>query len=119
MGYSRFGEFMRILRIKNHEVMGDTAKVLEVSVPFLSNVENGKRRVPNGWLEKLTAHYHLNEEEMEELKKHIEESKTKVKIEISNCEGYRRKAALAFQRSFDTLGETQANKILKILEDNK
>lgn len=43
MAYTKFGEYMRILRIKNHEVMGDLAKVLNVSTPFLSAVENGKK----------------------------------------------------------------------------
>ena len=36
MAYTKFGEFMRVLRVKNHEVMGDIAKMLGVSVPFLS-----------------------------------------------------------------------------------
>lgn len=43
MAYTKFGEYMRVLRIKNHEVMGDLAKVLNVSTPFLSAVENGKK----------------------------------------------------------------------------
>jgi predicted nucleotidyltransferase component of viral defense system len=43
VSYTKFGEFMRILRVKNHEVMGDIAKLLGVSTPFLSAVENGKK----------------------------------------------------------------------------
>lgn len=43
MSYTSFGEFMRVLRVKNHEVMVDVAKILEVKVPFLSAVENGKK----------------------------------------------------------------------------
>lgn len=39
MTYTSFGEFVRILRIKHHEVMGDMAKMLEVKIPFLSAVE--------------------------------------------------------------------------------
>ena len=46
MAYTRFGEFMRVLRIKNHEVMGDTATLLGVTIPFVSAVENGKKNVP-------------------------------------------------------------------------
>ena len=47
MSYTKFGEFMRIQRIKNHEVMGDTAKLFGVKLPFVSTVESGKR---NGYL---------------------------------------------------------------------
>ena len=43
MAYTSFGEFVRILRIKHHEVMGDMAKMLGASLPFLSAVENGKK----------------------------------------------------------------------------
>ena len=46
MSYTKFGEFMRIPRVKNHEVMGDTAKLLDVKLPFVSTVESGKRNVP-------------------------------------------------------------------------
>ena len=58
MGYTPFGEFVRILRIKHHQVMGDMAKILNTSTPFLSAVENGKKNVSRGFstrsfLEKL------------------------------------------------------------------
>ena len=39
------GEFMRVLRVRHHEVMGDVAKLLGVSTPFLSAVENGRKNV--------------------------------------------------------------------------
>ena len=42
MSYTKFGEFVRLLRVKNHEVMGDMAKLLKTSTPNLSAVENGK-----------------------------------------------------------------------------
>ena len=44
MAYTPFGEFVRILRIKHHQVMGDMAKILGTSTPFLSAVENGKNQ---------------------------------------------------------------------------
>ena len=31
MTYTKFGEFMRVLRVRHHEVMGDVAKLLGVS----------------------------------------------------------------------------------------
>lgn len=43
MGYTKFGEFVRILRIKHHEIMGDMARMLGTSLPFLSAVETGKK----------------------------------------------------------------------------
>ena len=50
MSYTKFGEFMRIQRVKHHEVMGDTAKLFNVKIPFVSTVESGKRNVPDEWI---------------------------------------------------------------------
>lgn len=44
MAITKFGEYMRILRIKNNLLMKDTADKLNVKTPFLSAVENGKRK---------------------------------------------------------------------------
>ena len=67
MAYTKFGEYMRILRIKHHEVMGDIAKLLGVTLPFLSAVENGRKNVPSEWVEKIVEHYSLKEEEVSAL----------------------------------------------------
>lgn len=34
MSYTKYGEYIRILRIKYHEVMGDLANVLDTSLPL-------------------------------------------------------------------------------------
>ena len=68
MSYTKFGEFVRVLRIKHHEVMGDMAKVLGASLPFLSAVENGKKNVPTEWIEKIVAHYDLTDAEKRSLR---------------------------------------------------
>ncbi|MCF0150983.1 MAG: helix-turn-helix domain-containing protein [Firmicutes bacterium] len=115
MAYTSFGEFVRILRVKHHEVMGDMAKVLEVSLPFLSAVENGKKNVPTEWIEKITEHYGLSEQEQKSLAEAIEESKTHFKIVASNAGNMKRKTALQFARSFDEMDDETALKILALL----
>lgn len=118
MGYTKFGEFMRILRVKNHEVMGDTAKLFGVKLPFISTVESGKRNVPEEWIPIIIEHYALNEIEQEELKQAVEDSRTQVKINLVQTDNYQREMALLFQRSFDNIDEETAKKIIDIL-DNK
>ena len=113
MSYTSFGEFMRVLRVKNHEVMGDVAKILEVKVPFLSAVENGKKNVPNEWIDKIVNHYELNSEES------IEESKTQYKIIMNDSGINQRKAALQFARSFDGMDDETAIKIMNLLKNKK
>lgn len=119
MSYTSFGEFMRVLRVKNHEVMGDVAKMLEVKVPFLSAVENGKKNVPNEWIDKIVDHYNLDAKERKDLMEAIEESKTQYKIIMNDSGVNQRKAALRFARSFDGMDDDTAIAILKLLKDKK
>ena len=119
MSYTSFGEFMRILRVKNHEVMGDVAKMLGVKVPFLSAVENGKKNVPSEWIGKIIDHYSLNEDERLKLEEAIEESKTQYKIIMNDSGVNQRKVALQFARSFDGMDDETAIKILDLLKNRK
>lgn len=120
MSYTKFGEFMRIQRIKNHEVMGDTAKLFGVKLPFVSTVESGKRNVPEEWIPILVEHYSLNAAEKNELLEAVEQSKTQVKINLVSTNNTQRRLAVQFQRSFEKLDEDTAAAIMKLLdkEDN-
>ena len=117
MAYTKFGEYMRILRIKNHEVMGDIAKLLGVTLPFLSAVENGRKNVPSEWVEKIVEHYSLNEKEVSELLEAIEQSKTQMKLDLKSASVFQRTAALQFARSFEDMDEETAKKIMQLLEN--
>ncbi len=115
MAYTSFGEFVRILRIKHHEVMGDMAEVLGASLPFLSAVENGKKNVPADWIGKIVEHYGLTAKEQQDLREAVEESKTQYKIVAGKAGNNQRKAALQFARSFDEMDDETAIKILDLL----
>ena len=120
MAYTKFGEFMRILRVKNHEVMGDTAKLFNVKLPFVSAVENGKRNVPEEWIPTLIEYYNLSSSEQAELIDAVEHSKTQVKIPLTGANLVQRRAAVQFQRSFEKLDNDTAADIIELLnkEDN-
>ena len=119
MAYTKFGEFTRIQRVKHHEVMGDLAKVLGVSVSFLSSVENGKKNVPDSWLNILTSHYNLNADETAELKQVIDESKLQMKINLQDASSIQRTMAVQFARTFNDVDEETAKRIIKILGKEK
>lgn len=119
MGYTKFGELLRIIHIKHHEVMGDMAEILGTSTPFLSAVENGKKNVPQNMVNKIVKHYNLSKEEEEELKKAAADSKTQIKIDLKKSDEYQREAALKFARSFDNIDDETAERIIKILEGDE
>lgn len=115
--YTKFGEFVRILRIKRHEVMGDMAVKLGTSVTFLSAVENGKKNVPADWIDRISETYCLNKDEKWELEEAIEESRTQYKISMNNAGATKRHVAMQFARSFDNMDDETALKILKLLNE--
>ena len=115
MAYTKFGEFVRILRIRHHEVMGDMAETLGVKLPFLSAVENGKKNVPADWVDKLTELYSLSAAEKSELETAIQESRTQFKLNLGNAGITQRKAALQFARSFENMDDETASRILELL----
>ncbi len=119
MAYTPFGEYMRILRIKHHQVMGDVAKILNTSTPFLSAVENGKKNVPAEWVQKIIDYYKLTVEEQHKLMDSIEESKLQYKIIPGKAGINQRKAAMQFARSFDEMDDETALKILELLRDKE
>lgn len=116
MAITKFGEYMRILRIKNNLLMKDTAEKLEVKTPFLSAVENGKKKIPADWYEKLCRLYNLSNNDKIELKHAIEESTNLIKIDVQNCDNAQKKLAFQFQRSFPDLDEETSRKIIELLK---
>ena len=108
MGYTKFGEFMRIQRVKNHEVMADTANLFGVKLPFVSTVESGRRNVPEEWIPVLIEHYNLTAAEQAELLEAVEHSKTQMKINLVSANNTQRRLAVQFQRSFENLDDDTA-----------
>ena len=115
MGYTSFGEFVRILRIKKHEVLGDMAEKLGTSIAFLSAVENGRKNVPSGWYDALVSEYSLSSDDQKESKNAIEESKLQYKIVPKTAGKVQRRAAMVFSRAFDDMDEETALKVIEIL----
>ncbi len=118
MAYTEYAEFLRVLRIKNHENMGDTAKFLGVNVAFVSAVESGKKNVPEEWIGKIVAHYNLNDCEKNNLISAINNSKTTSKINLVDVPNFKRQVALQFQRSFDDMDDETAKKIIDLLKES-
>ena len=113
------GKFLRKLRIDNGEILRDMAKKLEVSSAFLSAVENGRKKMPDTWPEKLKRLYLLDVQQMEKLKDAIIESGETVELNIRNASAENRQLAVSFARQFNTLDEDTTKKLFDILKKHK
>ena len=97
---TNFGKALRKIRIDHSEFLKDMAAKLGVTVAYLSAVENGKREVPDQWIDVLAEKYFLDPSEKKELQNYAYENKDNIKIDLSGIEKEEREMALAFARSF-------------------
>ena len=113
------GSFLRKLRLQNGEKLKDMAEKLNVSSAFLSAVENGKKKMPNSWYDKLTNLYNLSTQQQEALKTAVIESGETVELNIKGISSGNRELAIYFARHFDTLDEETGKQIFAILKRKK
>lgn len=116
MEYTKFGKFVRKLRIDKCEYLKDMAEKLGVKSSFLSMVETGTKNVPDTWYELISEKYLLDDSKKQELKEAIEDSKNVVKLNLKNASNLKRQTSIVFARSFDEMSADTAQKILELLE---
>jgi transcriptional regulator with XRE-family HTH domain len=68
-------EYLKVMRITKGERLYDMANNLGLSLSYLSNIENGRKVIPDDFYEKIVSIYGLPEDEADELKTHILHSK--------------------------------------------
>ena len=111
-----FGKTLRKIRIDHDELLKDMASKLGVTVAYLSAVENGKREVPDSWIDIISCKYGLADAEVVELQKCAYESKDNLRIDLNNVSVEERELALAFARSFKTLTEEEMKTLNEIFK---
>lgn len=67
--YTPFGMFFKKLRKERKQSISEAAKLLDVSIAYISSVEHGDREIPPEWRAKIISIYKLNDMEIEELNK--------------------------------------------------
>ncbi|MBQ7066863.1 MAG: helix-turn-helix transcriptional regulator [Lachnospiraceae bacterium] len=99
---TNFGKFCYKLRVDNNELMQDMATKLGVTTAFLSNVENGKKKPPVEWKDKILKLYSISEAELEELERSFFEARYANAIDISNMDQYEKNILLSLARKFSS-----------------
>ena len=113
------GRFLRKLRIDNGEILKDMAEALEVSSAFLSAVENGKKKMPEGWIEKLKSIYSFTAEQSEELQAAVINTNDAVELNLKNATPGNRALAILFAREFGSIDDETSRKLFEILKRHK
>lgn len=112
---TKIGRFLRKLRIDEGEILKDMADKLAVTVSFLSSVENGKKRMPSAWNEKICNLYNLDEKQKEEFTTAIAETEKAIEMNLLNANLGKRELAVSFARKFSEIDDSQVEAIREIL----
>ena len=114
-----FGKFLRNLRMDKDEILKTMADKLGVTSSFLSAVENGKKKIPNGWVEKISSLYALTDEKVIELQDAASETNECVEIGLTNLSFQQRELAFSFARKLNGFDEKELQELWQILKEDK
>lgn len=112
---NNFGKFCRKLRIDNGELLSDMASKLGVSSAFLSKVENGSKKPPKEWQEKIVSMYHLDKSKALELEDCMFEAINYQSIDISGFSDENRDMLLSFARKLSSMDSNKKNQFRKLI----
>lgn len=113
---NNFGKFCRKLRIDKGELLADMAKELGVSSAFLSKVENGGKKPPREWREKIIALYQLDNEKTAELDECLFEAINSDSLDMSGYSTDDRNMLLSFARKLNTMDDYKRCQFKKLIE---
>ena len=109
------GRFLKKLRVDRSEILKNMAEKLDVTVSFLSAVENGKKHMPSAWNEKICTLYNLTEQQKQEFTTAIAETEDAIEMNLVSANITQRELAVSFARKFNNIDDLQAEAIRKIL----
>lgn len=115
---TEFGKFSRKLRIDCGELLKNMADKLGVTPSYLSAVENGKRNVPEEWINVIIEKYNLENRQISELKQAYYDTLTDVNINMKGKNIEDRRLITSFARKFDTLDEKTKKELKNIFNVN-
>lgn len=114
-----FGEKMREFRRAKQMLLMDVARVAGVSPGFLSQVETGKKPIPERLVPAIVAGLDLTAKQAAELQNAAELSANKYRIQLTtNAGAVERKIAHMMQNGLAKMTPTRKAKILKLLEED-
>lgn len=109
-----FVKELRKIRIDNDETMKDMAERLGVTSAYLSTIENGKKDVPEKWVQKVASVYGID---VSILLEAYQRSISKIVVPLTDKSKEDRKIITEFVENFDKLSSVDLSNIGNILNE--
>lgn len=112
---TRLGKILRKIRIDRDELLKNMADKLNMSPSMLSSIENGVRKAPNDFLQRIENSYSLTREERDDIESALSDDWGAIRIPLDDVKDSDKKLALTFARSFTRINDSDKQRILDIL----
>ena len=113
---TKFGKFLRVLRMERGELLKNMAENLKISSAYLSSIEMGNREIPKSLPQDLIQKYNLTEEEQVEMQKAVSASIKTIDISLANTTNLQKEAALVFARNLEKMNDTSIEEFLDFMK---
>ncbi|WP_028969943.1 helix-turn-helix domain-containing protein [Sphingomonas sp. URHD0057] len=115
-----FGKALRKLRIDRELLLGDMAERLKISPSYLSQIETGKKPIPDGFVDKLRAALRLTDVELVDVRHHAVISTSEFKIQLGDRANANDKVlADALATEFARLSPDAKERIAKVINGGR
>lgn len=112
---SKFGVCLKALRQNHQDTLKTLSQKLNISLPYLSAMEVGRRVVPVEIIKKIKDFYSLREEEYEELYNAAMLANQHVDLELSRMDDAKREVSMAFARKIEYADSELIERLRKAL----
>ena len=111
---TQLGKILRIIRINTGDSMRVMAQKLDMSVSYLSAIENNKRNIPSDFEDKIISKYELSEKDKTNLRYAITQTAKNMKVNITELSEKKKKLLYAISK--DELDDATIDKLCAIVE---
>ena len=114
---TEFGSTVQRLRQLAGLTLFEVAQKMNISTAFLSAVENGRKRVPEDFVQKLAAAMPEAKEKVDELESLASQARGQVILPLPKATPQDADLATVLARKFNSLSPTQKKRIRAILDN--
>jgi HTH-type transcriptional regulator, competence development regulator len=116
---TEFGKELRKLRIDKNETLSSMSKKMDISISYLSAIENGIRDIPIDFIDKLVEIYKLSNKKRDVFLKAFANSTKKIDISLNSTMNEQRELAIMLSRKINDLTKDECQKIMEIIGGDK
>ncbi len=108
---TQFGKELKKLRIDGGMTLMDMAKTLELSASFLSAIETGRKRIPDGMLERLVEKFSEVNAARHKFEVLINQARHEVRMPLEDASFRDAELATALARRFSSMSDEEKDRL--------